>query len=128
MSPDMQQGQQDNGQQNPELPPTDDNGFLINNIDPKVLKTLEDLANKQVAESAILSYLTDIENPKSVIKQYSEQIKNGINSLVRILLMIETNYNTLIKSVSETTVASFLNRGKSLARRLTDFYINLENL
>lgn len=113
---------------NPELPPTDDNGFFLNNISPEVLKILEEFANKQVAESAILSYLTDIENPKSVIKQYSEQIKAGINALVRILLMIETNYPQLIKTVSETTVSSFLNRGKSLARRLTDFYINLENL
>ena len=109
-------------------PATDTNGFMLDNISPQVLAVLEDLANKQVTQSAILSYLTDIDNPKSVVKQYSEKIQQGITGLVRILLIIELNYNDLVKNINVSKVSSFLNRGKSLAKRLTDFYINLENL
>ena len=111
-----------------DLPPSDPNGFVLPNIDPNVLNTLQNIANKQVTESTILSYLTDIYNPKGIVKQYSDSVKSGITGLVKILLIIEINYKTLSKQVSESTLSSFLNRGKSLAKRLTDFYINLENL
>ena len=110
------------------LPPTDPNGFVVSNIDPATLAKLEEIANKQALDGAILTYLVNLDNPDTAIKQYVDEIKTGINGLVRVLLIIDTNYKDLLKNISETTLSSFLNRGKSLAKRLTDFYVKLITL
>jgi len=122
----QQQGMQaDNG---PQTPPVDDNGFMVQNIDPEMLEQLKEIADKKVLESAIISYLATLDTPVAVIKSYIEQLKDGVNGMVRVLMIIDSNYHKMLDSVSDGMLSSFLNKGKALSKKMTDFIINLEGI
>jgi len=107
---------------------TDENGFMPQNIDPEMLETLKELADKKVLESSIISYLSTIDTPESTVKQYIEELKNGVNGMVRILMIVDSNYKNMLDSVSDSVLSSFLNKGKSLAKKMTDFVLEVESI
>jgi len=129
--------QQMNGQQDPNaqggddgqgVPQTDDNGYMAQNITPEILETLKQLNDKKILESSIVSYLATLDTPVSVVKQYLENVKAGAVGLSKILMIIDFNYKKITNSVSETILINFLNKGKSIGRKLTDLIIEIEGL
>ena len=104
----------------------DDNGFMQQNIDPEMLATLKELADKKVLESSIISYLSTLDTPQSTIQNYVEQIKDGVNGMVRVLMIIDSNYKKMLDVVSDGILSSFLNKGKALAKKMTDFVLEVE--
>jgi len=121
----QQVNQADEDLQTPEV---DDNGFMVQNIDPEMLEQLKEIADKKVLESAIISYLATLDTPVAVIKSYIEQLKDGVNGMVRVLMIIDSNYHKMLDSVSDGMLSSFLNKGKALSKKMTDFVINLEGI
>ena len=86
------------------------------------------MANKRVLESSIISYLSTLNTPKSTIKTYVDKIKDGVNGMVRVLMIIDSNYYKMLDNVSEGALSSFLNKGKALSKKMTDFVVNIESL
>ena len=110
------------------MPAVDDNGFMVSNITPEVTSVLKELADKKVLESSIVSYLSSLNTPKSTIKSYTEKIKEGVNGMVRVLMIVDSNYHKMLDNVSEGALSSFLNKGKALSKKMTDFVINIETI
>jgi hypothetical protein len=115
-------------QQDPNVPNTDENGFITNNLSPDVIEVLKELADKKVLESSIISYLSTLNTPKSTIKSYTDKIKDGVNGMVKILMIVDSNYYKMLDNVSEGALSSFLSKGKALAKKMTDFVIGIESM
>jgi len=122
------QAQQAQNQEQQNSPQVDENGYVVNNLTPEILETLREISDKKILESALISYLASLSTPLGDVKQYVEDIKTGVNGLIRILLIVDTNYKKLLESVSDSVLSSFLNKGKSLAKKMTDFIIEVENI
>jgi len=95
------------------------------NVDPNVLAQLSQIADKDVLTAAIISYLVDTDDTRSIAMKYIDDILTGVNGLARTLLMIEIQRNKFSEQVGDKKIAQFLAKGKTLLNRLTDFAVDV---
>ena len=101
-----------------------DQGYNIN-MTPKMLKQLQQIADKDVLNASIISYLVDTPDAKAVTGQYIEDIRRGVNGLARTLLLVEIQRMSFVNQIGDKQLDKFLSRGKTLLNRMTDFLIDV---
>jgi hypothetical protein len=92
---------------------------------PEMLDQLQQIADKDVLNASIISYLVDTQDAKAVTSQYIEDVTRGVNGLARTLLLVEVQRSNFVDQVGDKQLSSFLSRGKTLLNRMTDFVIDI---
>jgi len=99
-------------------------GYNVN-MNPEMINQLKEIADKDVLNATIISYLFDADDAKGVIQSNIEDIRRGVNGLGHTLLMVDIQRETLENKIGQKQLSVFLNRGKLLLNRLTDFLIDV---
>ncbi len=94
------------------------------NMSPQILDQLQSVADKDVLNASIIQYLIDTPDAKGVVSQYLDDVERGVNGLAKTLLTVEIQRQNFMKDVSEGKLTSFINGGKTILNRLTDFVID----
>jgi len=94
-------------------------------MSPEMLDQLQQIADKDVLNASIISYLVDTTDAKAVTMQYIDEITRGVNGLARTLLLVEIQRGNFADQVGDKQISSFLSRGKTLLNRMTDFVIDV---
>ncbi len=119
-------GQQVSGQTGDERTPDDLRQQGYNpNMTPEMLDQLQQIADKDVLNASIISYLVDTPDAKEVTGQYIEDITRGVNGLARTLLLVEIQRTSFNDQIGDKQLNTFLARGKTLLNRMTDFVIDV---
>ena len=95
------------------------------NMTPEMLTQLQQIADKDVLNASIISYLIDTPDAKAVTTQYLDDIGRGVNGLARTLLLIEIQRTSFSGQIGDKQLNAFLSRGKTLLNRMTDFLIDV---
>ncbi len=93
-------------------------------MSPQMLDQLQSVADKDVLNASIIQYLIDTPDAKGVVSQYLDDVEKGVNGLAKTLLTVEIQKKNFTKDVSEGKLISFINGGKTILNRLTDFVID----
>ena len=91
---------------------------------PQMLDQLQEVADKDILNASIIQYLIDTPDAKGVVGQYLDDVEKGVNGLAKTLLTVEIQRKNFTKSISEGKLESFINGGKTILNRLTDFTID----
>ncbi len=91
---------------------------------PQMLDQLQEVADKDILNASIIQYLIDTPDAKGVVGQYLDDVEKGVNGLAKTLLTVEIQRKNFAKSISEGKLESFINGGKTILNRLTDFTID----
>jgi len=95
------------------------------NMTPEMLDQLQQIADKDVLNASIISYLVDTPDAKAVTSQYIDDITRGVNGLARTLLLVEIQRTSFNDQIGDKQLNTFLSRGKTLLNRMTDFVIDV---
>jgi len=95
------------------------------NMTPEMLDQLQQIADKDVLNASIISYLVDTPDAKAVTSQYIDDITRGVNGLARTLLLVEIQRSSFSDQIGDRQLNTFISRGKTLLNRLTDFVIDV---
>ena len=94
------------------------------NMTPEMVQQLKEISDKDMFNAAIISYFVDSTNAGDVIHQYIDEIDGGVVAMAKVMLFIETQKGKMTETVGEKQISVFINRGKNILNRMTDFVID----
>ncbi len=113
-------GQQANAQG---IPGLQGEGFN-QNMTPEMIQQLKEISDKDMFNAAIISYFVDANNANDIIGRYIEEIDGGVVAMAKVMLFIETQKGKMTETIGEKQISVFINRGKNILNRMTDFVID----
>ena len=94
------------------------------NMTPEMIQQLKEISDKDMFNAAIISYFVDANNAGDIIGRYIDEIDGGVVAMAKVMLFVETQKGKMTETIGEKQISVFINRGKNILNRMTDFVID----